>query len=96
MIAVNLLLKKTSVVSRGCWRVADTSVVPKEKACFCGTYKGAPGNRTSISGHGLARRTWRNTPCEPRVYDPPNLANALSLPPILASRTPRTQAYLVG
>jgi hypothetical protein len=36
-VVVSHLAKKTSVLSRGCWLTADTTVVPKENACFCGT-----------------------------------------------------------
>jgi hypothetical protein len=53
---------------------------PQRKRVLLRHVKDALGNRIGFSGQGLARRTWRYTPCGPLVYNPTYLGRPLPVP----------------
>ncbi len=60
------------------------SLSPWNQRAHHGTYKGRQATGSVISGQGLARRTWRNTPCGPRFSNPPNLGCSFPISTLLA------------
>ncbi len=66
-VAINRLVKTTSTDSRRLYGEADTDLGPVREPCAAvAQFEGASDRRGTHSGHGAARRPWRNNTCELR------------------------------